>query len=130
MPNKTLFGETEDISVFRILFWNPVWFYNPRSKLPKTKIDKNRILDIADTVGDHFTYIILPMFSTGKYDQSVNRNIVRKRTSRDNDSFIVSDILYPSKFRFKTRDGRLLVGNTILEKNKNIPEKSDSSIKS
>ena len=71
---------------------------------------------------DHFTYIILPMFSTGKYGQSINRSVVRKRISRDNNLFMVSDSMDPKKFRFETRDGRFLVKNTTLEKNINIPE--------
>ena len=91
-------------------------------------MDKSKILGITDTVGDHFTYVILLLLNNRKYRQSINKNIVRKRTPRDNNPFVVSDLLNSKKFGFQTCNDCFLINETILVQTILSDTKSDCSV--
>jgi len=57
---EALFGETIDISVFRFPWFSPIWFYDPGQSFPNDKMMKGYFLNISPTVGDAFSYVILP----------------------------------------------------------------------
>ena len=121
-PSEALFGETEDISVFRMPFWNPIWFHNPSKKMPKSKMQKGCLLGIAHSVGDRFTYVILPMDEKGRYKTPLSRSVVRKRHPREDDIYVTSERLDPNTFYFETKDGRRLEGDTDLHPVQPTPE--------
>jgi hypothetical protein len=41
-PHECHWGNCPDISVFRFIFWQPIWFYNPRQSFPNPKMLKGR----------------------------------------------------------------------------------------
>ena len=51
-------GHTPDISPFRFHFWEPIWYFDPKSKQPQTNLKKGRWLGIARSSGDAMTYYI------------------------------------------------------------------------
>ena len=53
------FGEMPNISMFRFVFWCPVWYYAPRCSFPKSKMLPGHFLGIAQNTGDAFCYLIL-----------------------------------------------------------------------
>ena len=57
---ELLFGETLDISVFRFPWFAMIWYYNPNKSFPKDTMLPGYFLNIAPTVGDAFSYVILP----------------------------------------------------------------------
>jgi len=57
---ELLQGETPDISVLRFRWFAPIWYYNPRAGFPCDKMSPGFMLGIAPTVGDGFSYTILP----------------------------------------------------------------------
>ena len=58
-PLEVSQGYTPDISQFWFYFYEPIWFFDPRVKLPKTNLFKARYLAVAETCGDAMTYYIL-----------------------------------------------------------------------
>ena len=57
---ESLYGKTTDISLFRFPWFSPIWYYDGKEKMPKSKMKKGFVIGIADHVGDAFTYEILP----------------------------------------------------------------------
>jgi hypothetical protein len=77
------FGETPDISMFRFVFWCPVWYYAPRWSFPKSKMLPGRYLGIAQNTGDAFCFLILTECEDGKPRQVIARSVVRRRYPRE-----------------------------------------------
>jgi hypothetical protein len=85
-PHERHWGDRPDISVFRFVFWEPIWFYNPRRAFPKSKMLKGRFLGIARNVGDAFCYLILTQpddDSTSETPQVLARSVIRRRFVRE-----------------------------------------------
>lgn len=81
-PHERHWGDRPDISVFRFVFWEPIWFYNPRQAFPKSKMMKGRFLGIAKNVGDAFCYLILSQPESeldGASPQVLARSVIRRR---------------------------------------------------
>ena len=76
-------GERPDISVFRFIFWQPIWYYNPRQSFPNPKMLKGRFLGVAQNVGDAFCYLILtvPEPDSMETPQVLSRSVIRPRYS-------------------------------------------------
>jgi hypothetical protein len=53
---EKLHGPTQDISVFRFVFWSLVWFWDPHIKFPASQWRLGRFLGRAKNVGDPFTF--------------------------------------------------------------------------
>ena len=51
-------GKTQDISHLRYSFWEPVYYHDPNSKYPDSKILHEWFLGIAESTGDVMTYHI------------------------------------------------------------------------
>lgn len=80
-PYEVTWGITPDISVFRFVFWEPLWYYDPRRGFPKSKMRKGRFLGIATNVGDAFCFLVLVEPDTpGGRPQVLARSVVRRRT--------------------------------------------------
>ena len=71
-PLEVSQGYTPDISQFRFYFYEPIWFFDPRVKLPKTNLFKARYLAVAETCGDAMTYYIL----TEPEDMTIRRQVL------------------------------------------------------
>ena len=81
-PHECHWCERPDISVFRIIFWQPVWYYQPRRAFPRAKMLKGRFLGVAPNVGDAFCFLILAM-PDGEHENStpqvLARSVIRPR---------------------------------------------------
>ena len=80
--DEFLYGETVDISLFRFPWFSPIWYYDGREKMPKSKMKKGYVLGIADHVGDAFTYQILPelrLTRPRKRKVHLTRSVIRLR---------------------------------------------------
>ena len=51
-------GYTPDISMFRFHLWEPIWYYEPKTKQPNNSLKKGRWLGFAHSSGDAMTYFI------------------------------------------------------------------------
>ena len=84
-PHELHWGERPDISMFRFIFWEPIWYYNPRQAFPKPKMLKGRFLGIAQNIGDAFCFLILTQPEDGDTTSSqvIARSVVRRRFARE-----------------------------------------------
>ena len=58
-PHTLHFGDTPDISVFRFVFWSPMWYYAPSNSFASSKMLPGRFIRIARNVGDAFCFLIV-----------------------------------------------------------------------
>jgi hypothetical protein len=72
-PFEKLHGETPDISVFRFIFYEPIYFLDNNARFPQPNMLSGRFLGIDRTTGDSFTFNILT-------DRHRNRNVVLTRS--------------------------------------------------
>ena len=52
-------GNTPDTSKFRFYFCEPIWYFEPKMKLPKPNMLKAQYLELAESCRDAFTYHII-----------------------------------------------------------------------
>ena len=62
-PYARLKGMTPDISIFRFPWFAAVWYYAPTLDFPVDRMKPGFFIEIADTVGDGFSYMIVPALS-------------------------------------------------------------------
>ena len=120
-PNELLLGETGDISVFRFKWFQPVWYYAPDISYPEDKMLPGFVLGIAPTVGDGFSYTILPKkdykdIPHYRNPTTIVRSVVRSRDINDNiDSApSCSKIMDGDGFKFTNALGEELLGEEEL----------------
>lgn len=84
-PHEKHWGDRPDISVFRFIFWEPIWYYQPRQPFPKPKMLKGRFLGIAQNIGDAFCFLILtqPDSDDSTSPQVLARSVIRRRFPRE-----------------------------------------------
>ena len=58
-PMEKSTGNTLDLSKFRFYFYKPLWYFEPKMKIPRPNLLKCRYLAIAESCGDAMTYYIL-----------------------------------------------------------------------
>jgi len=75
-PQEMLIGDTPDISNFRFHFWEPIEYWDPRDKQPRSGWKKGRFLGINWSAGDNMTYYV----ETEK-DPHEGRNVVLTRSN-------------------------------------------------
>ena len=68
-------GHTPDISMYRFHLWEPIWYYEPRTKQPDSSLKKARWLGIAHSAGDAMTYFI-----ETEQDEPTKRNVILVRS--------------------------------------------------
>jgi hypothetical protein len=64
-------GHLQDISRFRFHMWEPIWYYEPKTKQPANNLKKARWLGFATSAGNAFTYYIQT-----KKDPGEGRNVI------------------------------------------------------
>jgi hypothetical protein len=71
--------------MFFFIFWEPIWYLNPRQAFPKTKMLKGRLLGIGQNVGDAFCFLILtqPESDSDSSPQVLARSVIRLRYTSD-----------------------------------------------
>ena len=84
-PHECHWGDRPDISVFRFVFWEPIWYYCPRQSFPHPKMLRGRFLGIARNVGDAFCFLILtvPEPESNEVPQVLSRSVIRSRCYDD-----------------------------------------------
>jgi hypothetical protein len=81
-PFEKLHGDTPDISVFRFIFYEPIYCLDTKARFPHPNMLPGRFLGIARTTGDSFTFYIL----TDKQQERnvvLIRSVIRKRNPLD-----------------------------------------------
>jgi hypothetical protein len=61
-PHEAHRGDRPDISMlsmFRVIFWEPIWHFQLLQSFPKTKMLKGHFLGVAQNIGDAFCFLIL-----------------------------------------------------------------------
>jgi hypothetical protein len=104
---EKLHGPTQDISVFRFVFWSLVWFWDPHIKFPASQWRLGRFLGRAKNVGDPFTFWIKPIRQESHIREPpvVARSVVRECVDEEsappdaNDcvDLPVADLILPSR---------------------------------
>jgi hypothetical protein len=84
-PHEAHWGDRPDISVFRFVFWEPIWYYHPRQSFPRPKMLKGRFLGVAQNIGDAFCFLILtqPDNDDDSSPQVLARSVIRRRYLRE-----------------------------------------------
>ena len=77
-PHALHFGNTPDISVFRFVFWSPVWYYAPSNSFPYSKMLPGRFIGIARNVGDAFCFLIVVHDDDPDQCQVIVRSVIRR----------------------------------------------------
>ncbi len=119
-PNEILLGETGDISVFRFKWFSPVWYYAPDISYPEDKMLPGFMLGIAPTVGDGFSYTILPKkdykdIPHYRNPTTIVRSVVRLRNIHDDMDAAPICTLADEGFKFTNALGEELLGEEELE---------------
>jgi Reverse transcriptase (RNA-dependent DNA polymerase) len=80
-PYEKHWGDTPDISMFRFVFWQPVWYHTPRRGFPSPKMMKARFLGFAPNTGDAFCFLIITVPTEPSETPCVlARSIIRSRS--------------------------------------------------
>ena len=94
-PISFLRGATPDISVFRFPWFSAVWYYAPTFDFPVDRMKPGFFIGIADTVGDGFSYLIIPGKSYKdiplRYARPLVRSVVRLRDLKDDHSPVLTE---------------------------------------
>jgi hypothetical protein len=97
-------GYMLDISMFRFHSWEPIWYYDPRTKQPANSLKKARWLSFAHLAGDAMTYFSEPELDnkskcTTILVQSIiqtrRKNIRTKEEYTNNDPMLADFFLDP-----------------------------------
>ncbi len=84
-PYEALHGDTPDISVFRFIFYEPIYYLEPNIQFPNPNMLPRRFLGIARTMGDSFTFIIQ---TVGKIRNiALHCSIIRRRDPINKDPY-------------------------------------------
>ena len=81
-PHEILWGETPDISVFRFVFYEEIYFLDPATKFPNPNMLPGRFLGIARTTGDSFTFYIEARSPKGQPIILI-RSVIQRRDPKD-----------------------------------------------
>jgi hypothetical protein len=102
-----LHGPTQDISVFRFIFWSLVWFWDPHIKFPASQWRLGRFLGRTKNVGDPFTIWIKPVRRATDLREPVvvARSVVRECVDPESEppdandcvDYPVADLILPSR---------------------------------
>jgi hypothetical protein len=99
-PYEVLMGDTPDISVFRFIFYETIYYLEPGVQFPKANMLPGRLMGIARTTGDAFTFVI--MTDDGIKSIALHRSVVKRRDSTNKD--IYAD--------YNTEDPQVSIGET------------------
>ena len=79
-PMEISNGHTPDISMFRFHFYEPLWYFDPKIKLPRSNLLKCRYLGLAESCGDAMTYYVLTEPDSAKTRRQVlMRSVIKTR---------------------------------------------------
>jgi hypothetical protein len=113
-------GFTTDISKFRFVFWEAVWYYEPTARYPEPNMLPGCFVGLANSVGDAFTYKIW-MTPNGNWEDGLElvRNIVKSRDDTDvlpkRDDSIYDAFDLKKKESHKKKKNRKRKAKAILE---------------
>jgi hypothetical protein len=99
-PYEVLMGDTPDISVFRFIFYEPIYYLEPGVQFPKANMLPGRFMGIARTTGDAFTFVI--MTDDGIKSIALHWIVVKRRGITNKD--IYAD--------YNTEDPQVSIGET------------------
>ncbi len=84
-PYKMLYGDTPDISIFRFIFYESIYYLEQNIQFSNSNMLPGRFLGIAKTTGDTFTFIIE---TVGKIrNMALHQSVIRKRDPKSTDPY-------------------------------------------
>jgi hypothetical protein len=121
-PHECFWGERPDISVFRFVFFQQVWYYDPRQPFPNARMLPGRFLGIAQNVGDAFCFLVL----TEPNDNTTSRTVLARSVVRARNELMATDQIQQctvptTMVNFLTNDGR----TQLLDPSTNAEEHVD-----
>ena len=103
-PHTLHFGDTPNISVFRFVFWSPVWYYAPSNSFPNSKMLPRRFIGIARNVGDAFCFLIVIHDDDPDKRKIIARSVIRHRYPRETPPTV--DAREYNSLKFYKNDGK------------------------
>lgn len=95
-PFERIYGDTPDISIFRFIFYEPIYYLEPNASFPCPNMLAGRFLGIARTTGDAFTFYIRTDRNEGR-NIVLTRSVIRKRNPLDPLEFAEYEPLIPEE---------------------------------
>ena len=106
-PHTLHFGNTPDISIFRFMFWSPIWYYAPSNSFPNSKMLPGRFIRIAHNVGDAFCFLIVIHDDDLDKRKVIARSVVRCRYPWE--TLPTMDAREYNSLKFYKNDGKLFL---------------------
>ena len=119
-PHTLHYGDTPDISVFRFVFWCPVWFYAPSRSFPRSRMLPGRFLGIACNAGDAFCFLVLTNEDDPSARSVIARSVVRRRYPREQAPVVEESSR--SSLRFYKSDGRTPLEDPPIDGSLPLPD--------
>jgi hypothetical protein len=86
MTYECLHGETPDISVFRFVFYEPIYYFDSGIKFLQANMLPGRFLGIARMTGDTFTLFII-ISERGGQGTILHRSVIRKQKESETNKY-------------------------------------------
>ena len=110
-PHTLHFGDTLDISVFRFVFWSPVWYYTPSNCFPHSKMLPGRFIRLAHNVGDVFCFLIVINDDDPDHCQVIACSVVRHRYPQELPLTVDAHVY--NSLRFYKNDGKTVLDDPV-----------------
>ena len=113
--SEKVLGQTHDISIFKLAWFQPIWYYDPDLSFPQDKMNPGFFLKLAENTGNGFAYVVLPAKTVEYIPRRRNpvtlvRSVVRSMDlSSSNVSRCIKDVAI---FKFMNADGDELFVDT------------------
>ena len=120
-------GNTPDISMFRFHFWEPIWYYDPRTKQPKNNLLKGRWLGIAPSAGDAMTFYIFTEKEKGR-NVVLIRSVIKTRRKNigTKDEYINDDPQYAEFYLTQEESSTIIQDDQASQQHQALPDHLDS----
>ena len=126
-PHERFWGERPDISVFRFVFYQPIWYYDPRQSFPNPRMLPGRFLGIAQNVGDAFCFLVLTEPSTTDIGDNRQRTVLARSVIRSRDDTVPNDTVPRTPVQLDTVVFLTNDGNTVLQDPPPYPEEDSDA---
>ena len=111
IPHTLHFGDTPDISIFRFVFWSPMWYYAPSNSFPHSKMLPGRFIGIACNVGDMFCFLIVIHDDDPDQRKVIACSVVRHRYPREMP--LTMDASEHNSLKFYKNNGKTVLDDPV-----------------
>ena len=110
-PHTLHLSNTPDISIFRFVFWSPVWYYAPSNSFPCSKMLPGRFIGITHNVGDAFCFLIVIHDDDPDQRKVIARSVVRRRYPQETPPTM--DAREYNSLKFYKNDGKTVLDDPV-----------------